>query len=140
VLSIISATRSKLGRDAVRKVVHHRLRVGSRRIEGSTGDERLRPYGCNRMIKSFRHRGLQRLFERGDRSKVRADFVDEAERVLARLDAASGAADMAAPGFGLHALTGDRKDLWPIVISRNWRLIFRFDRGDAFDVDFVDYY
>jgi proteic killer suppression protein len=92
------------------------------------------------MIKNFRHRGLQLLFERGDRSRIRPDVVTKVERVLARLNAASEPKDMEAPGFGLHALTGDRKGFWSVVISRNWRLIFRFEDGNACDIDFLDYH
>jgi len=58
------------------------------------------------MIRNFKHRGLQRLFERGDRSKIRPDVVGKVERVLARLDASGKAKDMDVPGFGLHAMTG----------------------------------
>ena len=47
---------------------------------------------------------------------------------------------MDAPGFGLHSMTGDRKGFWAVVISRNWRVIFRFEGGDACDVDFLDYH
>jgi toxin HigB-1 len=92
------------------------------------------------MIKNFRHRGLQLLFERGDRSRIRPEVVTKVERVLARLNAASEPKDMEAPGFGLHALTGDRKGFWSVVISRNWRLIFRFEDGNACDIDFLDYH
>jgi proteic killer suppression protein len=92
------------------------------------------------MIQSFKHRGLQRLFDRGDRSKIRPDLVTKVERVLARLDASTDAQDMDVPGFGLHAMTGDRKGYWSVVVSRNWRVIFRFDDGHACDVDFVDYH
>jgi toxin HigB-1 len=83
------------------------------------------------MIRHFRHRGLQRLFERGDRSRIHPDLVDKVERVLARLDAATEPEHMAAPGFGLHAMTGDMNGFWSVVISRNWRVIFRFEDGDA---------
>ena len=92
------------------------------------------------MIRNFRHRGLQRLFERGDRSKIRPDFVAKVERVLARLDASTEPKDMDVPGFGLHPMTGDRKGSWSVVVSRNWRVIFRFEAGQACDVDFVDYH
>ena len=92
------------------------------------------------MIRNFRHRGLQRLFERGDRSKIRADFVEKVERILARLDASAEPSDMDAPGFGLHAMTGDRRGFWSVVVSRNWRVIFRFEDSEACDVDFVDYH
>ena len=93
-----------------------------------------------RMIRNFKHRGLERLFERGDRSKIRPDLAAKVERVLARLNAAAEPKDMDAPGFGLHAMTGDRKGYWSVVVSRNWRVIFRFAGGDACDVDFVDYH
>jgi len=92
------------------------------------------------MIRAIRHRGLRRLFERGDRSKIRPDLVDKVERILSRLDAAAVAKDMNVPGFGLHALTGDPRGYWAVTVSRNWRLIFRLDGGDAYDVDFVDYH
>jgi proteic killer suppression protein len=92
------------------------------------------------MIRNFKHRGLQRLFERGDRSKIRPDLVSKVERVLARLDASGEAKDMDVPGFGLHAMTGDRKGYWSVVVSRNWRVIFRFENGHACDVEFVDYH
>jgi toxin HigB-1 len=92
------------------------------------------------MIRNFKHRGLQRLFERGDRSKIRPDLVAKVERVLARLNASEEPQDMDVPGFGLHAMTGDRKGFWSVVVSRNWRVIFRFEAADAYDVDFVDYH
>lgn len=92
------------------------------------------------MITNFRHRGLQRLFERGDRSKIRPDLVGKVERVLARLDASAEPKDMDMPGFGLHAMTGDRRGFWSVVVSRNWRVIFRFEDGNASDVDFIDYH
>ena len=92
------------------------------------------------MIRNFKHRGLQRLFERGDRSRIRPELVGKVERVLARLDASAVPDDMDAPGFGLHPMTGDRKGFWAVVISRNWRVIFRFEGGDACDVDFLDYH
>jgi toxin HigB-1 len=71
---------------------------------------------------------------------MHADFVDKVERVLARLDASAEPADMETRGFGLHAMTGDRKGFWSVVISRNWRVIFRFDGGDACNVNFVDFH
>ena len=64
------------------------------------------------MIRNFSHRGLQRLFERGDRGRIRPDLVDKVERILARLDASSEPRDMEAPGFGLHPMKGDLKSFW----------------------------
>ena len=92
------------------------------------------------MIKSFRHRGLQRLFEHGDPSKVRADQVRRILDVLAHLDQALTPSDLNLPGYRLHRLKGARKGVWSVTISGNWRILFRFDDGDAFAVDLVDYH
>jgi proteic killer suppression protein len=92
------------------------------------------------LIRNFRHRGLERLFLRGERSRIRPDLVAKVERVLARLNASAEAEDMDAPGFGLHPMSGDYKGYWSVTISRNWRVVFRFEDGNACDVDFVDYH
>ncbi|MGH6663339.1 MAG: type II toxin-antitoxin system RelE/ParE family toxin [Pseudolabrys sp.] len=92
------------------------------------------------MIRSIRHRGLKRLYEHDDRSKLRPDLVDKIILMLVRLDAAGTIKDMDVPGFGLHRLSGALKGFWSVTISRNWRIVFRFEEGDAFDVDFLDYH
>lgn len=92
------------------------------------------------MIRSFRHKGLKRLYEEGDRRKLPARDAAKLARILARLDAAASPEDMDVPGFRLHPLKGDLKGFWAVTVRANWRVIFRFDGGDAFDVDFVDYH
>lgn len=92
------------------------------------------------MIVSFRHRGLKRLYERGDRSRVPADMADKIEDILAALDVARLPEDMDRPYFRLHGLTADRKGQWAVTVRANWRIVFRFDGSDACDVDFVDYH
>ena len=92
------------------------------------------------MIRTFRHRGLQRLFEDGDPSKLRADLRKRIADVLAHLDTALRPADVDLPGYRLHALKGDLKGYWSVSISGNWRIVFRFEEGDVFDVDLVDYH
>ncbi|MGH7817896.1 MAG: type II toxin-antitoxin system RelE/ParE family toxin [Candidatus Binatia bacterium] len=47
---------------------------------------------------------------------------------------------MALPGFARHPLKGDLKGFWAVSVSGNWRIIFRFDKGNAYDVDLVDYH
>jgi proteic killer suppression protein len=89
------------------------------------------------MIRTFRHRGLKRLYE-GEASKVGADLVSRVTDVLAHLDTAERSSDVDLPGYRLHALKGDLKGIWSITISGNWRLVFRFVEGDVFDVDLVD--
>ncbi len=92
------------------------------------------------MIKSFRHRGLQRFYERGDSSKFKADQRSRIEDVLGRLDVAESPSDLDLPGYRLHPLKGEWKKYWSVSISGNWRIIFRFEAGDAFDVDLIDYH
>ena len=92
------------------------------------------------MIRSFRHRGLKRLYERGDRSRVGAGHADKVERILARLDEAASVQGMALPGFRLHPLKGDLRGFWAVSVSGNWRIVFRFDSGQAYDVDMIDYH
>ena len=93
------------------------------------------------MIKSFRHRGLQRYFETGDHRDLRADQVKRIRRVLAILDAAVSIETLETlPGMRLHALKGDLDGFWSISVTGNWRIVFRFDAGEMSDVDFVDYH
>jgi len=92
------------------------------------------------MIRSFRHRGLKRLYERGDRRQLRPDQVDKIERILARLDEADEVGEMALPGFRLHPLKGELAGFWAVTVPANWRVIFRFEAGHAHDVDLVDYH
>ena len=92
------------------------------------------------MIKTIRHRGLKRLYEHVDPSKVRADQVKRISDVLAHLDGAARPSDLDLPGYRLHPLKGNFKGFWSVTISGNWRIVFRFEDGDAFDVDLVDYH
>jgi proteic killer suppression protein len=92
------------------------------------------------VIRSFRHKGLKRLFENGETKGVRADHVNKVENILAVLNRARKPEDMNLPGFRLHRLKGDLKDFWSVTVRANWRVIFRFDQGDAYDVDYIDYH
>lgn len=92
------------------------------------------------MIRSFRHRGLKRLYERGDRGQVGADMLDRVENVLAVLDRASGPEAMNLPTYRLHPLKGDLKGFWAVTVRANWRIVWRFDGTDAVDVDLIDYH
>ena len=92
------------------------------------------------MIRSIRHRGLKRLHADDDPRGVIAEHAVKLRDILARLDAASSAADMDLPGFRMHPLKGEFKDFWAITVRANWRVIFRFADPDAFDVDYVDYH
>ena len=92
------------------------------------------------MIRSFKHRGLKRLYEQDDRSGVRPDLVKDVEDILARLDDAETPQAMNLPGYRLHALKGDLKGFWSVTVRANWRIVFRFEGVDAFDVELTDYH
>jgi toxin HigB-1 len=92
------------------------------------------------MIEKIRHRGLRRLYENGDRSGLRPDVAGKAELYLSVLDTARTVQELDITGFGLHRLTGDHKGWFSVFVSRNHRIIFRFEDGKAFDVDLVDYH
>jgi Plasmid maintenance system killer protein len=92
------------------------------------------------MIRTFRHRGLQRLYETDDRRGVRPDQADKIARILARLDESNHPAAMDLPGYRLHPLKGDLKGYWAVNVSANLRIVFRFEGGDAHDVDLIDYH
>jgi proteic killer suppression protein len=92
------------------------------------------------MIRSFRHRGLKRLFDNGDRSRISPAQLQKIENILAVLDRATEPVDLDLPGFRLHPLKGDLKGFWAVAVQANWRVIFRFENGEALDVDLVDYH
>ncbi len=92
------------------------------------------------MIRSFKHRGLKRLYEQGDRSGIRPDLLDNVEDVLARLDEAEAPQAMDLPGYRLHPLKGGLKGFWSVTVRANWRIIFRFAGTDAIDVELTDYH
>ena len=80
------------------------------------------------------------MYEHGDSSRVRADQAKRIELALADLDAAEKPSDLDMPGYRLHPLRGALRGYWSIAVSANWRIIFRFEAGDACDVDLVDYH
>jgi proteic killer suppression protein len=92
------------------------------------------------MITSFRHKGLKRLYEHGDRSGIRADLIRRVENILATLDSAESPQALDLPGYRLHPLKGDRKGFWAVTVRANWRIIFRFESGDARNVELIDYH
>ncbi len=92
------------------------------------------------MILTFRHKGLKLLFEKGDRRRVLPGHAAKIERILARLEEASEVGNMDLPGFRLHPLKGDLAGFWSVTVSGNWRIVFRFEGGNASDIDLLDYH
>jgi proteic killer suppression protein len=92
------------------------------------------------MIESFKHKGLKKFFEKGDSSKIHQAHTRRLQLILTLLHGATDIRDMNFPGSNLHKLSGDKKDFWAVSVSGNWRVIFRFEDGDAYDVDYLDYH
>ena len=92
------------------------------------------------MIKSFRHKGLRKLFETGSTVAVQAGHAKRLRMQLAALNTAQSIDDMDIPGFALHPLKGAMRRRWAISVNGNWRLTFEFNDGNAFVLDCGDYH
>jgi proteic killer suppression protein len=92
------------------------------------------------MVARFRHKGQKRLYERGDASGIRPDLRTAVEEIQTTLDAADSPRAMNLPGYRLHALKGDLKGFWSVMVRANWRVIFRFEGEDVVDVELIDYH
>lgn len=93
-----------------------------------------------RMIKSFRHRGIEAFFDKGSKAGIQPHHASRLSRQLKHLDRARTPADMNVPGWRLHLLEGDLKGNWSVWVNGNWRLTFTFDGDDAILVDYQDYH
>jgi toxin HigB-1 len=91
------------------------------------------------MIKTFAHKGLRAFFETSSKAGIQPAHAHKLGRQLARLNIATCSQDMNIPGWNLHALAGDMKGYFSIWVNGNWRMIFKFEDGDAILVDYLDY-
>ena len=92
------------------------------------------------MIRSFKDRRTERLFQ-GERIREFQGFARQAEKRLRLLDAADTLEALRRlPSNHLEALSGDRQGQYSIRINRQWRICFRWEGEDAFDVEIVDYH
>ena len=105
----------------------------------------MRPFDiCNALcynitvIRSFRHKGLSKLFFRGETKELSASLLARIERRLSALNATKTPHDLNLPGFNFHALTGKPKR-YTVHVSGNWCITFSWDEG-AVDVDLEDYH
>lgn len=92
------------------------------------------------MNQSFRDRRLRALFLQGSRRGIGAREAEKVELILHQLHRATSIDDLRLPGFHLHELRGNRAGTWSIRVTRNWRITFRFEDGDAYDIDYEDYH
>ena len=92
------------------------------------------------MIRSFKHKGLERFFLKGTKSGIQAKHAVKLRLILGRLEAAVVPKDMDLPGLKFHSLTGSRVGTWSVSASGNWRVTFRFEGGHAQNVNYEDYH
>jgi len=92
------------------------------------------------MIESIQHKGLRLLWEKDDSSKLSAAQILKIKMILTLLDGAVNVQDMNFPGSGLHQLKGDLTGFWSVKVNGNYRIVFRFEKENAFDVDYIDYH
>jgi proteic killer suppression protein len=93
------------------------------------------------LIRSFRHKGLKLLYERGSRRGVRADLAAKIEDIIHAIEQAQRIDEVGLfPGWKLHPLKGDRRGEWSVWVSANYRLTFRVEGEDVSDLDFEDYH
>ena len=92
------------------------------------------------MIVSYRHKGLELYATKGDRSKLQQHYVEKIKLILTRLDAAKTAQTMNQPGSNFHQLSGELQGFYAVKVSGNYRIIFRFEGENAYDVDYLDYH
>ena len=92
------------------------------------------------MIRSYRHKGLQRFAESGSKAGIQPDHAVRLQRLLTALDVAARPSDMDAPGNHLHPLHGALGDHWAVRVNGNWRLTFKFENEDVILLDYQDYH
>jgi proteic killer suppression protein len=92
------------------------------------------------MIRSYRHKGLQRFAETGSKAGILPDHAARLRRLLTALDVAAQPGDMDAPGNHLHPLQGTLADHWAVRVNGNWRLTFKFEKEDVILLDYQDYH
>ena len=93
------------------------------------------------MIKSFANKTTEALFATGKAKRVPNEVAKRAVRKLDMIDSAYRIEDLRVPPRNkLHALTGNREGQWAISVNDQWRICFRFEDEDAFDVEFCDYH
>ena len=92
------------------------------------------------MIGSKTHKGLAALYYHDRTKGVQQSLVKRLRQILALLATAVTVEDMNLPGLRLHQLKGDLARFYAVSVSGNWRVIFRFEDGQATDVDLIDYH
>jgi proteic killer suppression protein len=92
------------------------------------------------MIKSFRHKGLEKFFTAGSKAGIQPKHAEVLRKQLGFLHVSKRPEDMNVPGWGWHALKGELAEHYAVWVSKNWRMTFKFEGDDAVLVDYQDYH
>ena len=92
------------------------------------------------MIKSFKHKGLEKLFFEGSTKGIQPKHKTKLEDILDLIDSMIQIQDMNFPGSILHKLESKKENIWSVTVSGNWRVTFKFIDGDAYEVNYTDYH
>ncbi len=92
------------------------------------------------MIKSFKHKGLEKFYASGSTKGIQAKHSRKLRMQLAALDTAHNVEDLDIPGYRLHHLKERLKGLWSITVNGNWRVTFEFTDGNVYIVNYEDYH
>ena len=92
-------------------------------------------------IRGIRHKGLRRFVERDDASGLPTEFVEKIRNIVSFLQEMESVEELKTIAtWRAHQLAGDRKGVWSLSVTRNWRLTFRVDNRSIVDLDYEDYH
>jgi proteic killer suppression protein len=91
-------------------------------------------------IKTFKHKGLKKFFESGSKAGIQAAHAKKIKLILDLLNSAMEVKDVNFPGSDFHPLARELQGFYSVHVNGNWTIIFRFEKGEANDVDLVDYH
>lgn len=83
---------------------------------------------------------MEKFFQSGSKAGIQPHHAAKLARILDRLDSATDIKDMDYPGSGLHLLSGNLKQFWSVEVNGNYRIWFRFENENAYDVNYSDYH
>ena len=92
------------------------------------------------MILTFKHKGLELFFLTGSTAGIQANHAEKLTMILTALNTAEDIRDLNLPGWNLHSLKGNLKNHWSIKVNGNWRITFKFEKGNAEIVNYQDYH
>ena len=94
------------------------------------------------MILSFKHKGLKLFWESVSSKRIPPGQIIKIRYILATLNEVKHVPEylLSFKNWGIHKLKGSYSDYWSLIVKENWRIIFRFDEENVFEVNLIDYH